>query len=76
MKKITTRQLQVLDAIQEYQLEHGYTPTVRELCKLLDVTSPATIHGILQKLKQHDRISYEPKTHRAITVHYYDEEVD
>lgn len=76
MKKITNRQLQVLEAIQEYQLEHGYAPTVRELCKVLGVNSPAVIHGILQRLKQHDRISYEPKIHRSIVVHYHDNEVD
>ncbi len=46
MKQLTARQREVLQAIQDYQAERGYMPSIRELCKLLSISSlrGVTIH--------------------------------
>jgi len=50
--QLTRKQLQVLNAIKEYQQENGYSPTVRELAEVFGHSSTAGIHKILTVLRQ------------------------
>ncbi len=59
---LTTKQLQVLQAIKNYQMENGYPPTVRELAEILGHSSTAGIHKILTTLR---RKGYLKKTERG-----------
>jgi len=43
VKGLTDRQAQVMRAIIEYWSEHGYPPTMRELCRLLGIRSTHAI---------------------------------
>jgi repressor LexA len=45
-EELTTRQREVLDTIIQYRDDRGYPPTVRELARILGVSSPrgATKH--------------------------------
>ena len=45
MEKLTKRQEDTLNFIKSFMVEHGYPPTVREICEALGVSSPATIHA-------------------------------
>ena len=48
--KLTPKQKEVLDYIKEFTAENKYPPSVREACRDLEVSSPATIHVHIQKL--------------------------
>ena len=51
MDKLTERQEAVLNYLKKFMAEHGYPPTVREICKELGLTSPATAHSHLEHLQ-------------------------
>ena len=55
-KKITRKQSEVLDFVKKYIAEHGYPPAVREICKALGLSSPATVQVHLQHLKEAGKI--------------------
>ena len=47
---ITKRQQDTLNFMKQFKEEKGYMPTVREICKGINVTSPATVHTHLKEL--------------------------
>ena len=50
MEKLTKRQQDTLNYIKEYIVSNGYPPTVREIAKELNVSSPATVQAHLDRL--------------------------
>lgn len=68
MTKVTERQKEVLQAIVNFTKEHKYPPTVRELCKEVNLSSSSTVHGMLQRLKIHGLVTWEPDLPRTLTV--------
>ena len=52
MEKLTRRQTDVLNYVKTYIVSHGYPPTVREIGKALNISSPATIHAHLENLEK------------------------
>ena len=42
-KELTERQKKVLEAIEEFVLEHGYSPTIRRLGKILNIVNPSAV---------------------------------
>ncbi len=51
-KKITKKQQEVLQFIKKYTVEHGFPPSIREICAGLNLSSPATVHVHLKHLEQ------------------------
>jgi repressor LexA len=51
MEKLTPRQQQILELVRNFTADHGYAPTVRELCRLAGVSSPDTVQYHLDKLR-------------------------
>ena len=49
---LTKKQRKVLNAIEEFIFEKGYSPSVRELGKKLGLSSPATVHNYLITLEK------------------------
>ena len=68
MEKLTDRQKDVLNFIKSYIVSHGYPPTVREIGKALDISSPATIHVHLKNLEKKGIIRKEGTKNRAIEL--------
>lgn len=54
MEKLTNQQEKLLDKIKQYIVKHGYAPTVRELCKEMDLSSTATVQVHLNNLEKKD----------------------
>lgn len=52
MKGPTAKQLRILEAITEFIDEHGYSPSVREICDAVGLSSTATVHSHLQRLRE------------------------
>ena len=51
MEKITNKQEDVLTFIKKFIAENGYPPAVREICKGLNLSSPATVFTHIKKLE-------------------------
>ena len=50
--EITKRQRDVLDFIKKYIADHGYPPAIREICKGVNLSSPATVFVHMKNLEQ------------------------
>ena len=57
----------VLIVISQFIRTHGYSPTVREICKEVG-RSPATVWNHLVNLKKEGLIDYEKGKSRTITL--------
>ena len=68
MEKLTHRQEEILTYIKEYIVSSGYPPTIREICKAVGVSSPATVHAHLANLESKGFIKKEDTKNRAIEV--------
>lgn len=55
MQKLTPKQAELLKYIENYQVEHGASPTIREMCKAMDVSSD---NAIIKHLNGLQRKSY------------------
>lgn len=71
--EMTKEQFNVFYAIQEYIIEHGISPTIRELSAILGKSSPSTIVYHLKKLKKDGYIDYDEKKSRTIRIVKRDE---
>ncbi len=65
---LTKRQNDTLDFIKKYLAENGYPPTVREIAKALNISSPATIHTHLAKLCEKGLIAKKSEKNRALEL--------
>ena len=68
MEKLTRRQEDVLKYIKEFMVSKGYPPTIREIGKALDISSPATIHSHLKALEDKGVIKKDGSKNRAIEL--------
>lgn len=68
MEKLTKRQEDTLNFIKEYIAVHGYPPTVRELAKELNVSSPATVQAHLDRLADKGYIKKGSNKNRTIEL--------
>jgi repressor LexA len=58
-KKLTEKQEKILDALEEFILEHGYSPTIRQLGKLVRIASPSAVYKHILSLE--NRITWVGK---------------
>ena len=68
MNNLTSRQSEILNFIKKYVVANGYPPTVREICKALNLSSPATIHSHLHNLELKGYIKKDNQKNRAIEL--------
>jgi repressor LexA len=67
-KGLTDRQTQVLQFIQDFQAEHGYPPTVREVAANFGFRSPRAAHDHMKALQRKGFISSAPGLPRTLAV--------
>ena len=66
--KPTDAQLEVLEAIQDFQKKHGFSPSIREIGDSTGRSSTNAVHEILNRLQRDGFISRKAKTGRTIQV--------
>jgi len=66
--EITKRQKDVLDYIKKYIAEHGYPPAIREICKGVNLSSPATVFVHMKNLEQLGYIKTTSNKFRTIEI--------
>ena len=58
----------ILSYMTEFINDHGYPPTVREICAELEIKSTSTVHRYLKELQADGRISMGENQNRAISI--------
>lgn len=65
---LTAKQKEILNVLKEFIEEKGYSPSFRELGKLANINSSATIAQHLVRLKDKGYVDYIPKLNRTIRI--------
>lgn len=68
MKQITKAEIETLNYIIKYFVEHGYPPTNQELRAALNINSPSSMCKRLKRMKEKGLIDYVAGANRTITV--------
>lgn len=68
MGKIEEKLIGVAEYVRNYQCENGYPPSVREICRALNIKSTATAHYYLDKLEERGIITRNANKNRAISL--------
>lgn len=66
--ELTKVQSDLYIAIDKYIKEYGFSPSIRDLCKLTGKSSPGTIQVCLKKLKDKGYIDYIYNHNRTIRI--------
>lgn len=65
---LSTKQNDVLTFIKKFTAENKFTPSVREICKGLNLSSPATVHVHLTNLIDKGYIKRNPRNNRLLEL--------
>ncbi len=67
-KELSKRQKEVLNYIKKYTAKHGFPPAIREICKGIGLSSPATVFVHMKNLEKMGFIKTTNKKFRTIEV--------
>lgn len=65
---ITKRQVEILKAIDAYIQEKRYSPTIREICKMVNLKSSSSVYEHLSNLEKLGCIKREESKSRALAI--------
>jgi repressor LexA len=65
---LTLRQAAVLDFLRTFVADHGYPPTIREICQRFGISSPNGVVCHLRALERVGAIRRDPNRSRAIVL--------
>lgn len=68
LKKLTLRQREILNFINEEVVKKNYPPSVREICNAMGLSSSSTVHAHLKALERKGYIKRDPTKPRAIEI--------
>ncbi len=68
MEKLTGKQTVILDILKKLIAKNGYPPTVREIGKAANLSSPATIHFHLKQLEEKGYIKKDDNKNRTLEI--------
>lgn len=78
MEKLTNKQIIILDFIKKYTAKNGYSPTIREICEGVHLSSPATVFVHIKNLETKGYITSTNNKFRTISLlvdNEYDEKM-
>ena len=67
-KELTEKQNNVLDFIKKFTATHGYPPSIREIGKGLNLSSPATVHTHVKNLCKAGYLKVDNNKFRAMEI--------
>ena len=67
-KDMSSRQREILRYIKKYIAKHGYPPAIREICKGVNLSSPATVYVHMKSLEKMGYIKTTSNKFRTIEV--------
>lgn len=65
---LTKRQKDVLDYIKRYEASHGFPPTIREICKGVNLSSTATVFVHIKNLEKNGYIKSSSNKFRTLEL--------
>jgi repressor LexA len=65
---MTFSQKIIYECIKKYIEENYEAPSIREICELAGLSSPATVHKHLKNLKEKGYIDIEPRVKKGIRI--------
>ena len=65
---MSKKQKEILEIIKTFIKENGYSPTIREICKLANIKSTAAVHAHIKKLKAEGHITTGVDIPRSIVL--------
>jgi repressor LexA len=65
---LTKRQKEILDFLRDYTARHGYAPTLNEIGRRFELSSPATVHKHLKNLEDKRFIRRKWNHSRAVEI--------
>ena len=68
MARTSNKREQILNFLTQFMNEHGYAPTVREICIAVGLQSTATVHYHLNALRDAGLIEMDEMKKRAISL--------
>ena len=68
LEKLTGKQKIILDILKKLIAKNGYPPTVREIGKEANLSSPATIHFHLKQLEEKGYIKKDDNKNRTLEI--------
>ena len=68
MSRTSNKREQILNFLTQFMNEHGYAPTVREICNAVGLQSTATVHYHLNALRDAGLIEMDEMKKRAISL--------
>ena len=68
MARTSKKREQILNFLTQFMNEHGYAPTVREICNAVGLQSTATVHYHLNALRDAGLIEMDEMKKRAISL--------
>lgn len=71
---MTKKQKIIYDIIQEFIEINGYSPTIREICDLVGLSSTATVFVHLKKMKDKGYLTFKEGFSRTIVLYKIEEE--
>lgn len=67
-KELSTKQNNILIFIKKFIAGNGYSPSVRDICKGVGLSSPATVHVHLSNLIEKGYLRRNPKNNRLLEL--------
>ena len=68
MMILSSKQREILAFLIDYQGGHGYSPSVREVCDAVHLSSTSSVHSHLSKLEEKGYIKRDPSKPRSIEI--------
>lgn len=65
---LTPRQKEVLDFLHQFIDQHGYAPSMAEVCQGMSLSSTATAHKYLQTLREKGYLDSQPRRSRGLVM--------
>ncbi|MBR4132230.1 MAG: transcriptional repressor LexA, partial [Oscillospiraceae bacterium] len=66
MPRTSTKQEEILAFLREFSEQHGYAPSIREICQAVGLRSTGSVHYHLAELARQGRIELDAGKKRAI----------
>lgn len=76
MERLTERQKKVFEYLKLQIKLKGYAPSVREVCKALNIKSTSTVYNDFNALHEYGLIRKDPATPRALVITEHTEDED
>ena len=68
MTGLTKKEIEIFQFIKECIERDGYAPSVRDICRALNIRSTSTVHGYLHRLDEKGYLQMSSRKSRAMRI--------